>query len=674
MKNIKKRGYKKIKPKKLDLKIIILFALIVLFLISFTITLIISNYKERKILNEELPTIGIFAGGAGTLENPYIIQTCQELQDIWNDLNAYYVLANNIDCTVTKTWNWNNTISSYMGFFPIGNKTSGYEFQGHLNGNNFNITNLYIYRPEAIRVGLFGETSSSSVIKNLKLIDVNITGYESVGGIAGVSNAYSIIENSFVKGVINGNTNVGGISGFIYGASISNCSTDVNINAYYIYGGGLVGQGAFSSIITDSYAIGSVFCNDKSSFSENRCGGFIGGSTRFLSIMINNCYSNVNVTCLKDECGGFIGYIDANSSISNSYSIGNINGLNKTGGFVGILNNSNITNSFSTVNVICTSVACAGFAGYLAGQESIINSSYFYNRNDGKKCIGVNDSSQLNCTGYTTVDAFYNYNNLPVVLWNFSNKWDNVNQGLGYPQLIWEKAVRIKFCGDGTCDSTETCSSCPADCGSCPCTTNCNPRPGPSGPGPGPAPVDFWTKTFDLTNTELKTGVAKELSAKQRYRFNISGKTHYAGIVNLSNEKIIINTSSKNKQFTLLLTQDKKLDFNNDLFYDVYIKFGARIKDNKINFSIKNINESINPINNTNITPPIVNITPPKPPIEPEKPRNLEFIYYVLIFINIFLFLSIFIILILIIRERSINRKLRIKENLIQVKEYNNLT
>jgi hypothetical protein len=78
--------------------------------------------------------------GSGTPEDPYQIETCQQLQDINQDLDAHYMLMNDIDCTESATWNvnldeWvdgdtdNDLIpdpytgvvnNGYFGFNPIG--------------------------------------------------------------------------------------------------------------------------------------------------------------------------------------------------------------------------------------------------------------------------------------------------------------------------------------------------------------------------------------------------------------------------------------------------------------------------------------------------------------------------------------------------------------------------
>lgn len=43
--------------------------------------------------------------GTGTELDPYIIEDVDDLQDMNLDLTAYYELANDIDASLTATWN-----------------------------------------------------------------------------------------------------------------------------------------------------------------------------------------------------------------------------------------------------------------------------------------------------------------------------------------------------------------------------------------------------------------------------------------------------------------------------------------------------------------------------------------------------------------------------------------
>ena len=81
------------------------------------------------------------AGGSGTAGDPYGIATPAELQNMQNELDAYYELQNNIDLTGV-TWT------------PVGNETS--PFTGSLEGNGYTISDLSMINQVGIdRFGLF---------------------------------------------------------------------------------------------------------------------------------------------------------------------------------------------------------------------------------------------------------------------------------------------------------------------------------------------------------------------------------------------------------------------------------------------------------------------------------------------------------------------------------------
>jgi hypothetical protein len=174
-----------------------------------------------------------FSGaGAGTESNPYVITTCTQLQEIDQNLNAYYVLGNDIDCSATNPENESNSASIWAdgkGFNPIGGASlsgqyvwNGFSYEnfiGVLDGQDHKITNLFINRGtgnstdiDGYYVGLFGTIGVGAEVKNLGLEDVDITGSDNVvgalaGGLSGtVTNVYS-------TGVVNGGNNTGGLIG-----------------------------------------------------------------------------------------------------------------------------------------------------------------------------------------------------------------------------------------------------------------------------------------------------------------------------------------------------------------------------------------------------------------------------------------------------------------------------
>jgi hypothetical protein len=206
------------------------------------------------------------------------------------DLSANYIVVNDIDASGTV--NWNNG----KGFNAIGGWDND-GFIGSFDGQNHTISNLSINRVDAAYVGLFGRIGEGGEVKNVGVINVNMTGESDVGGLAG-RNYYGNISNSYSTGNVTGvNVYVGGLVGFNNEGNISNSYSTGNVTGEKGYVGGLVGQ------------------NDEGK--------------------ILNSYSTGNVTGESYDVGGLVGF-NSNGNISNSYSTGNVSGeLYNVGGLVG---------------------------------------------------------------------------------------------------------------------------------------------------------------------------------------------------------------------------------------------------------------------------------------------------------------------------------------------------
>ena len=134
-----------------------------------------------------------------------------------------------------------NTVYDGKGWMPI------VPFFGTFDGNGYVIKNLYVNRPDMNQQGFFGGTNPGSVIKNLGLIDVDITGNMYVGGIVGFDR--SSIENCFVTGRVvgfdDGNYKaghytgeyVGGIAGWVIADGIRNSYSTADVISRGLAGG-----------------------------------------------------------------------------------------------------------------------------------------------------------------------------------------------------------------------------------------------------------------------------------------------------------------------------------------------------------------------------------------------------------------------------------------------------
>ncbi len=81
-----------------------------------------------------------FAGGTGTVADPYQITTVAEFNNVRNFLDAHYILKNDLDFNIVP-------YNSGEGWVPIG--TYHIQFKGSLDGNGKVIKNLFIDKPDA---------------------------------------------------------------------------------------------------------------------------------------------------------------------------------------------------------------------------------------------------------------------------------------------------------------------------------------------------------------------------------------------------------------------------------------------------------------------------------------------------------------------------------------------
>ena len=140
---------------------------------------------------------------------------------------------------------------------------TNYLFKGTFDGNNKTITGLTINKTSGSDAdsyqGLFGYVVNA-VIKDVTLVDCDITGYRYVGGIVGAiygsNDAHAVIQNCHVSGtiasVIANAYNHGGIAGYCKNVDVTGCTVTGNVtnkesSSYY---GGIVGEAYTTTTIT----------------------------------------------------------------------------------------------------------------------------------------------------------------------------------------------------------------------------------------------------------------------------------------------------------------------------------------------------------------------------------------------------------------------------------------
>jgi hypothetical protein len=233
-----------------------------------------------------------FNGGNGTVTNPYQIANSNDLLAINNDLDACYILVNDIDLSGN---NYNNAlIAADADINEDGYQ--GYGFTGILKGEGFKIIMPVITAPDENYLGLFGCIDSGGNVWNLHLESGGLVGSQFVGAFAGLN--FGFINECSASCTIVGDYYVGGLVGLNFGLILKSFSTGDVTGSFFV--GGVTG-------LNDGYSIyrGSILdCYSTSDVSgDSDSGGFVGNNFGY----IERCYSIGNVSNTDPNYIGYIG-------------------------------------------------------------------------------------------------------------------------------------------------------------------------------------------------------------------------------------------------------------------------------------------------------------------------------------------------------------------------------
>lgn len=379
-----------------------------------------------------------FAGGNGTIINPYRIENASQLFHMAEKINsgeesylsAYYILTNNITIFDIRGFeNWDNAYS-ISNWTPIG--TSEHPFSGVFDGNGYIIKGIYINKgtktEEYNNQGLFGFVDGAT-ISNLGITDSYIRAYDNVGMF--VANAENVkIRNSYNKGTVIGNNNIGGLVGNVSEGSttnISGCYNEGEISGNKYIGGicgcvknsiiyscyneaDIVGINGVGGVLGGGIAAYVSTSHNKGKVGDDTTKATAGGICGYLdSSKVDLCYNAGTVTAYSCDFGGIAGFAGYGTSILRSYNVSEIagTGAQSAGGIVGAMyhqddeGNSNlIENCLNTGNVTAKTWT-GGICGYLLTNSTMI------------RCINIGtvsaDSNYGALSGYLSGTVNYSY-------------------------------------------------------------------------------------------------------------------------------------------------------------------------------------------------------------------------------------------------------------------------
>ena len=253
-------------------------------------------------------------------------------------------------------------------------------FTGMFDGQGHTISHVTVNAPEGENAGFFNVIKGAT-IRDLKLVDVEITGKANVGGLAGSAqvqldsddlskNVANLIGGCSVSGTVTGTKNVGGLVGlnegktdpktlFSIASAVDKCAASVTVNGKEMTGG-LVGKNG--GTITKSSSGGTVK-------GDTTTGGLVGDSSGDIYDSHTSC-----TVAGSSHTGGFVGFSDG--AVKNCYSIGGVSGTDYTGGFAGVISRAENVVSAGQVTIVGTPTQGynGGFAGKLYGMVAGLDS------------------------------------------------------------------------------------------------------------------------------------------------------------------------------------------------------------------------------------------------------------------------------------------------------------
>lgn len=240
-----------------------------------------------------------FSGGSGTENDPYLIETPEQLAMLvkkGNSSGKYYKLIADIKLNDTSKTDWKSSANEWF---------TGYlEFGGHFDGNGHIVSGLYI-NSDGTYAALFPMVSYNASISKLGIVNSYIyntgsfSNYSYSAAFVGYVNLNSKAKDTRMK--------------------MSECFADDSVFVYGFFSGGLICGCPQPVELENCYYTGALDY-------EDRCGGLI-GNCWIEGSLLTNCYTNTENR--DNVCGGAVTsrfgettYINVYADYATSYNQG----------------------------------------------------------------------------------------------------------------------------------------------------------------------------------------------------------------------------------------------------------------------------------------------------------------------------------------------------------------
>ncbi len=363
-----------------------------------------------------------YSGGSGTAPDPYRIATAADLIGLGKspqDYGKHFLLTADLDLDPRLPGRkiWTRALiapNSEAGDWSF----QGTPFTGVFDGNGHRISHLTCSGENYL--GVFGRLGYGAEIRNLGVVDVNMTGPGGYVGALGGDNSGSVVH-CYSTGAVRGDDVVGGLVGS-NGGTVTNCYSAAAVNGR-CHVGGLVGYGYYGTVV-QCFSTGAVNGTD-----------YVGGLLGYAYYgAATRCFSTGAVRGHYDV-GGLLGS-NHFGTVADCYGTGAVEGAAYVGGLLG-------DNGGSVIN--CYSVGAVHgedtVGGVVGDNRGTVSQCFWDAQTSGQvsKRGGAGKSTGQMQTAATFLDAG----------WDFVGETENgtediwwILEGKGYPRLSWEIATK----------------------------------------------------------------------------------------------------------------------------------------------------------------------------------------------------------------------------------------
>lgn len=405
-----------------------------------------------------------FAGGSGTQDDPYLIETPAQLAylsfAVYYGLGPTQAIDNYTNVTYANTYfkqTANIDLSGHL-WLPIGgivySEESANMFGGNYDGGGFYITGMTFASwtasngdPIGYPYGIFGFLAGGSSEQSMQVIENIVIGTPEeeftiqalghVGGVAGiVSDANVTIRNCTNYANITATMDAegyGGIVGYPQGGNIIGCTNYGTITGHNDIGGIAGGHAPYGSNIieiTNSYNYGNIVSN----------GNYVGGIAG--QAIVSDCINYATVSGVEDV-GGVVG----DGTASTSANHGDVSGQTNVGGVLGYAVLELSYDCYNTGSVT-GQTGVGGVVGELGGSlyRSYSTGAVSGTENVGG-VIGLISSSKSDVINTFAIGSISGTTNVGGVVGNSQGNTSSIGNGNHYGGSI---PSSIPFIGDST--------------------------------------------------------------------------------------------------------------------------------------------------------------------------------------------------------------------------------